>query len=124
MTQELDETTARVIGGTTTEPQNFRHGTLPDVSLEKTVRQGATSRDRWQPEPNRRAGQRELIWFEAHRHELADHERRWIAITGQDVRVARDTFAEVRTFLDQEEIANALIVFVRENVGERELFID
>ncbi len=123
MTQP-DRTTARVIGGTTTEPRNFRHDPLPDVSSEKTVRQGATSLHRWQPEANRLAGQRELIWFENHKHELVDYERKWVAITGQDVRVARDTFAEVRTFLDQEEIANALIVFVRENVGERELFID
>lgn len=124
MTQEPDSTAARVIGGTTTESRNFRHDLLPDVSSEKTVRQGATSQGRWQPEPNRRAGQRELIWFEAHKHELTGHERKWIAITGQQVRVARDTFAEVRAFLDQGGIADALIVYVRENVGERELFID
>ena len=124
MTQEPDGTTARVTGGATTEPWNFRYGPLPDVSLGKIVRQGSTSQGRWQPEPNRRAGQRELIWFEAHKHELIGHERKWIAITGEQVRVVRDTFGEVRTFLDAEGIADALIVHVRDNVAERQLFID
>ncbi len=103
---------------------NFTYGPLPDISPDKTVRRGATSPDRWQPEPNRRAGQRELIWFQSHKHELVDYEKKWIAITGQQVRVARDTFAEVRAFLDQEEIADALIVYVRENAGRPQLFID
>ncbi len=124
MTQEPDRTTARVIDGRGTASLNFRYGPMPDDWSALAIRQGATSRDRWEPEPNRQAGQRELIWFESHKHELVDYERKWIAITGQQVRVARDTFAEIRASLDQEEIANALIVYVRENVGERELFID
>lgn len=75
------------------------------------------------PVPNRRAGERELAWFEAHRDELDNYTRKWIAITGQQVRVAHDTFADVRAFLNQEGIPDALIVYVRENAG-REYFMD
>lgn len=125
MAQEPDWTTRRVlIDGRGTASLNFRSPPPPNDRSAITIRRGATSPNRWYPQPNRRAGQRELIWFEAHKHELADHKRKWIAITGDQIRVAQDTFGEVRTFLDQEGIADALIVYVRENVGERELFMD
>jgi hypothetical protein len=98
---------------------------FPQPATTETITPGGCTLDApWQPEPNRRAGQRELAWFEAHRHELTGHEGKWIAITGEQVLVARDRFREVRAFLDTEGIANALIVHVRENVAERELFID
>ena len=85
---------------------------------------GATQDAPWQPLPNRRAGERELAWYEAHRAELGDYERKWIAIKGHEIRVARDTFAEVRAYLDEQGIPDALIVHVRENVGGRQYFID
>ena len=124
MVQEPHWTTAGVIDGRGTASLNFRSPQPPNDPSAIAIRRGATSHDRWQPQPNRRAGQRELSWFEAHKHELTDHEGKWIAITGQQVRVARDTFREVRAFLDQEEIADALIVHVRANIAERQLFID
>lgn len=122
--REPDRTTAPVIDGKTTEPRNFRCGPLPEEPVAVAVCQGATGLERWRPEAKRHAGQRELLWFESHKHVLVKHERKWIAIVGQDVRVARDSFADVRAFLDQEGIADALIVYVRENIGEQELFID
>jgi hypothetical protein len=73
----------------------------------------------WPSFPNRTAGQRESNWLRAHRDDVADADRPWIAILGQNVLVRDSTFDQVYAYLREHNIRDALVACVRPREGPR-----
>lgn len=84
---------------------------------------GATDTHPWERRLDPRVGVEELRWFQENQRQLADYENRWIAILGQGIVAFGHSMREVRDQLAQQNVRDALIIHVPENVTRREYFI-
>ena len=84
---------------------------------------GVTDSSPWESARNPCAGVRELLWFEAHKEELAAFQGMWIAVLGERIVASRRSPHEIRTELDGQGIRDALVVRVPDDVTQREYFI-
>ena len=89
------------------------------------IRHGASDQARWLEPVRRGAAHRsKSLWLDENSDKVRQYKGKWIAVSGNEVVADADEFAEVRAFLDQHSIANALITHVDASMDERRIFID
>jgi hypothetical protein len=87
------------------------------------VRQAFTDANPWKADPNPLAGIAELSWFEQNLHALQAYAGLWIAIVGDQVLASAESFERVYEQLQAQNLSDALIVPVPDNVSEQRYLI-
>jgi len=77
----------------------------------------------WEPLPNARAGVEELRWYEENKANLGNYRGLWIAISARGIVASGLRFDQVYETVAGQNLFDALIIRVPDDVNRRDYFI-